>query len=337
VIRAVAILVLVWAAVPSKPPPPTPTEASQAKQDQTHTQRGEAQRDNRPTENPPPAVQRSNPEVAVQYDKHFGKEDKGHASPDWPSWAVAFFTFGLFVTAVFQWLAMHGQRKLMAGQLASMKTTGDDTHELALAAKSQIELLTKHVEAAKLAADSAHNSVLVAFAQSNIAKLDQRAWVGVVGVMHTPLTPNRPFEVGVDIMNSGKTPAKGKTAIRVRMLRVFEKPELKDATWAPMSTRSHGIFFPNALCHIRNYVRAGVEMSILTEADIATIKVGVNSVFVDGRIDYVDVFGHSHWTEFRYVWNTFQDVFTQCSEGNSTDDEWTPLGEVVESDEERET
>jgi hypothetical protein len=82
-------------------------------------------------------------------------------------------------------------------------------------------------------------------------------------------------------------------------------------------------------------VRAGVEMEILTNGNIATIQVGFNKVFVDGRIDYVDVFGKAHWTEFRYVWNAIQDVFTQCTEGNNTDDEWAETSNPVSSEQDK--
>ncbi|MEK6375882.1 MAG: hypothetical protein AABO58_24665 [Acidobacteriota bacterium] len=188
----------------------------------------------------------------------------------------------------------------------------------------QTKAVIKSAEAAKESADAALLQAKRMEETVRIARLDQRAWVGVVGVMHTALVSDFPFEVGVNIINSGKTPAKGTVKMRVRMLPEFMKPDLADAAWVPGGTRSDGIFFPNALNHLRNYVRAGVEMTTLTKANVASIQVGMSKVFVDGRIDYVDVFDAAHWTEFRFVWNAIQDVFTQCSEGNGTDDEWVP-------------
>jgi len=354
-LRAVAILALVVTATSSQPPTPTPTKEAQVQQNLPSKVRTEPHKNQQTTGNASPALPQ--PSALVRTGN---QPDRGNVKKDHPAtsgWEIVgtiagvfntilltLFSGALAVLAYRQWLAidrqaklMHRQAVVMRRQLASMQTTGDDTNRLASAAQSQIELLTKHVEAAKLAADSAHNSVLVALAQSNIAKLDQRAWVGVVSLMHTPLTSNRPFEVGVNIMNSGKTPAKGRTKMRARMLPEFVPPELAGAQWLPGGMQSHAIFFPNALGHTRNYVRSGVEMTTMTNGDVATLLTGFNKVFVDGRIDYVDVFGQPHWTEFRYVWNAFQDVFTQCSEGNSTDDEWTPLGEVAESTEDNDT
>jgi hypothetical protein len=313
------------------PPSPTQAKASQAKQEQSRPPQEQTKTDEQSAKRLVSTVARSKPEIAVGYEQRLGDQDKS-SSPwrDWPAWAVAVFTFGLLIVAVLQWAAMHGQRKLMGDQLASMKTTGDDTHDLAIAAQSQIELLAKHVDAAKLAADSAHHNVLVAVAQSNIARLNQRAWVGFVKIESRP----SPFaiggwlQVGVDIRNTGKTPARGITRMRVRIMPEWEPPELVDAPWQPSSIRTRAIFFPGALSHVSNYARSGNDPIVLTPDLFFEIHTGALKVFVDGRIDYSDVFGVAHWSEFRSIWNPAESVFTQCEEGNGTDDDWVETHEL---------
>jgi len=132
------VLLAILLAVPSKGPVPTPAKAGQAKQEQTRGAQEQTKTDDQSAKKPVPAVPQSSPEITVGYEQRFGNQDK-NSSPwrDWPAWAVAVFTLGLLIVAVLQWIAMHGQRKLMSDQLDSMKTTGDDTHALAVAAKEQ--------------------------------------------------------------------------------------------------------------------------------------------------------------------------------------------------------
>jgi|GEM_PF-1451675 len=218
--------------------------------------------------------------------------------------------------------AADADRELMGQQLAEMKTTSAGTLDLALAAKGQIDLLAKHVEAAKLAADSAHNSVLVAVAQSNIARLDQRAWVSFMKIECRPFVIGKWIQVGVDVRNTGKTPARGTTKMRVRILPDWEPPELAEAPWLPSGVRSRAMFFPGALSHTSGYARSGNEPIVLTTSLLLQINTGALKIFADGRIDYSDAFGAVHWSEFRCVWHPVECVFTQCEEGNGTDDEW---------------
>ena len=139
----------------SQGPSPTPAKGSQTQQEQASGEKGVTKPDNQPAKNPPPAIQQPNPEIAVRYDQHFGDKGKDAAAwRDWPAWAVAIFTLGLLITAIFQWLAMHGQRKLMAAQLEEMKTTSADTHALAIAVGDAAKAATKSADSAELAIET---------------------------------------------------------------------------------------------------------------------------------------------------------------------------------------
>lgn len=76
----------------------------------------------------------------------------------------------------------------MRRQLASMKTTGDDTHALAAAAQDQVALLAKHVDAAGKAADAAAKSADAAAVSVEITRLLERPWVSATLSAHTHLS-----------------------------------------------------------------------------------------------------------------------------------------------------
>jgi hypothetical protein len=68
---------------------------------------------------------------------------------------LVIFTGLLAALAYRQLLAMHRQADLMSGQLASMKTTGDDTHDLAVAAQQQAMASKETAMAASHTVDAA--------------------------------------------------------------------------------------------------------------------------------------------------------------------------------------
>lgn len=145
-LRAVAILALVVTMTTSRPPSPTPTETHQRTEQGAHD--GGAKPAGKSNSTNPFAGSR-----AVG-DKTSGPDGKGKANDDaassqwWFNLLLVIFTGALAALAFVQ-------SRTMSGQLAEMKTTSADTHDLAEAAKNQVTLLGKHVDAAAKAADAA--------------------------------------------------------------------------------------------------------------------------------------------------------------------------------------
>jgi hypothetical protein len=164
------VLLAMLVAVPSKGPAPTPS-AGQAKQEQARPAQGKPETD-QSTKKRVTTVPQSKPEITVGSEQRFGDQDK-NSSPwrDWPAWAVAFFTLGLLIVAVLQWAAMHGQRQLMGDQLAEMKTTSADTHDLAIAAKDA-------AAAAQQQSRSAEHTVDAMLRQESVMETQTKAMIG---------------------------------------------------------------------------------------------------------------------------------------------------------------
>jgi hypothetical protein len=149
--------------------------------------------------------------------------------------AIAFFALGSMIASISQCASMKTQAKIMADQLESMKTTGNDTNALAVAAQNQ-SYAAQYTAAANLmqamqairfadaAKTSADNSVRIARGSEDAVKtaqasmrLDQRARVVVQGGKGGKYLPTRgteayagiiqPSEVHIDLVfsNNGKT------------------------------------------------------------------------------------------------------------------------------------
>ena len=149
--------------------------------------------------------------------------------------AIAFFALGSMVASISQCASMKTQAKIMADQLESMKTTGNDTKALAIATQNQsyaaqytaLANLMQAMQAirfANAAKTSADNSDRIARGSEDAVKtaqasmrLDQRARVVVQGGKGGKYLPTRgteayagiiqPSEVHIDLVfsNNGKT------------------------------------------------------------------------------------------------------------------------------------
>jgi len=160
--------------------------------------------------------------------------------------AAALFTLCSAVVALLQW-------RVMSGQLNEMKNGSVDTHELAVAAKSQSENTKSMAEAAKSQASAAIDQVAkldagvkethaLAIATQNSLTLarqnfieDQRPWVFTNNILPEPFTPRDKdgrFSAGekmywrIYVSNYGRSPA----FMRAASVRLFCGPNaMRDA------------------------------------------------------------------------------------------------------------
>jgi hypothetical protein len=246
-----------------------------------------------------------------------GREKKdGDADPDRWTHGDTIQTITAAATALY-----FGATVWILMQMRRANKHADDTHEESKAdTAASLRLTADGLAETRRAVEVAATQAKAMAETVQIARLDQRAWVGVMKVTGRPAIGDR-LDVGVDIQNTGRTPAlSARSKMRVRLLSEYVGPALSDAQWVPFALRSRGVLAPGALSHLANCARTGVEPMVLTARDVAEIASGKLSVFVDGRIDYKDVFGAEHWVCFCYVWNRTDDCYTQYESGNETDE-----------------
>jgi hypothetical protein len=316
--RAVAVLALVVAATASQPPPPAPAKTGQAKQEQARTAQGQTKTDNQPAQKPVPTVQQSNPEITVRYEQRLGNQDKNASAwRDWPAWAVAAFTLGLLIVAVLQWIAMHGQRKLMGEQLAEMKTTSADTHDLATAAKDQIALLATHVDAATKTADAAKQSAdtarhaleILECADVLVSKIGQPARFSTDPTERIRATSSA-ITCAVTVKNHGRTRADYlvvRGQIKSGEFTDDETPVLSKTVKLPMILGAGDTFevsFP----------------PIYGAARTALFDDKTRSLFVEIVIGYSDILGNSHSIKATGSYWPFLEEFVLLHEGIERND-----------------
>jgi hypothetical protein len=154
--------------------------------------------------------------------------------------------------------------------------------------------MMKSTNAATKAAVAAENSVKLT---REMGHLDQRAWVGIIGVTGTP-TLNNPFLVQVLTKNSGKTFAK-----KCRSMVYFQDiPAGTEPDFSHDNTRyadnSVATIAPNAELGTNTDVLRYEETKIITQSMLDNWKNGQSTFMVCEKITYEDIFGCEHWTTF---------------------------------------
>jgi hypothetical protein len=213
---------------------------------------------------------------------------------------LAFATIGVFIAAIIyarfaykQWCAMDA-------------TFGE--------IQKQTPAIVKTSDASMIAANVAEQTLK---SNIDIARRDQRAWVGPVQVLQPTLKDaiNKPVYVvegprvtfEARIINSGKSPARKVRANANCYLLSAEKP-LSPGYSQPMIPV--GVLQPQVPYAIRT------EIPALTTLTIENIKRGNEILYVFGRITYEDAFTEPHWTIFCMKLNPSLDNFSACNTYN---------------------
>ena len=133
----------------------------------------------------------------------------------------------------------------------------------------------------------------------NTAHLDQRAWVGILGINGTPKL-NEPFIVTVDAKNTGKTFAKNlRGHIYFQSINADEQPNFsQDDLRRASDTKSVSLVTPNGDYQMQTDVFAQPEMQTVTQARLDDWKSGKRIFLAAGKIFYGDIFNCEHWTMF---------------------------------------
>jgi hypothetical protein len=183
-----------------------------------------------------------------------------------------------------------------------MRTTGIDTHKLALAAKDQAESFASEAKATGLIAQNAEKSLK---ATQDSFRLDQRAWIGEERTDVGQYDADKLLRADLVFLNTGKTPAKNvRHGETMTVTPAFAPgPSEKDfagvtliqgATIAPQARMTLGI----GLTPVQ--LEAGaVAILKLGSAQYALVRSRQMFVYVFGRVVYEDVYGGKiHTTQF---------------------------------------
>jgi hypothetical protein len=152
----------------------------------------------------------------------------------------------------------------------------------------------------KKAADAAKDSVDLA---RRNAHFDQRAWLGIsYGPQN--YTVNKPFAPTLEIVNTGRTPARKVNGVAVTCF-------LKNGEQIPPFTYDHathinlGMMLPGIKQGGISYLipigvpkDEAVEPLIISNAMFRSLKGGTGYILIYGRFEYDSVFGAHHWMTF---------------------------------------
>jgi hypothetical protein len=174
------------------------------------------------------------------------------------------------IVLILQWRTYRGQLKEMRRQRTEMRKS---TYAATAAAKAAEAGIRKTEE-------SSH--------------LDQRAWIGVFGIQGDP-TIGKPYEVTVELRNSGKTFA-NKVTIRTKTqpLEVWQIPDF-DVEGDTSGVESNALVPPGGVGFGHG------KTSDVKEPDLDKIEQGSIVCYTYGKVTYEDIFGCPHWTTFCYI------------------------------------
>jgi hypothetical protein len=158
----------------------------------------------------------------------------------------------------------------------------------------QLKEMQKSTKAATKAAKAADDSVILARENSH---LDQRAWVFIQPITSDKPEEGKKFRFHVTVKNSGKTFAKNVNVSA--MSDLVEKSSEPLVTYMTTAIERH---IPENLLLSPNGEGSSwfesPNVQPFTQEQVAQIESGDKTLFIVGKISYLDIFNCQHWTTF---------------------------------------
>jgi hypothetical protein len=150
-----------------------------------------------------------------------------------------------------------------------------------------------------IAANAAKESARAATDAVGLARLQNRAWVGIKAVRpHRQVEHLRGAHIGftADVTNTGKTPALNLGGWWI----IYRTPNDQPIDFQTASTNrvlfdSKAPLLPNAEVHLGN-----AKARLTTPENDAAVQSGTKHLYFFGELTYRDVFGGEHVTRFAY-------------------------------------
>jgi len=185
---------------------------------------------------------------------------------------------------------------------------------------AQLKEMKKSTDAATKAANMAEESLKQV---REAARIDQRAWVGVIGINGNPIL-NQPFMVTLQAKNTGKTFAKNvRNYVYFIDLAAGDEPDFSpdDHVEAGQSTT---LLAPNGDYQTRTDVLTDQDIKTVTQAQLDNWKFGKKTLIAAGKIFYEDIFGCEHWTTFCFYLRPNLQGYANYKKHNDADDNPCP-------------
>jgi hypothetical protein len=204
-----------------------------------------------------------------------------------------------------------GQLAVMSNTLEEMKRSGQGAAEQTNQLIGNANWLARTMQGALEASERQNRDALNASIATS--RTDQRAWLGIKDItLVNTLKPGEHVIVGVNTLNSGKTPAIEASLIEAsagtdekKFTMELIRPEqgASKVAVAPTATTMFYMSFDGS------------------DATTKALIDGVLRVYVRGRIGYRDIFGREHKTLFCAYYPTPVKTtnFSNCANGNSMD------------------
>ncbi len=149
-------------------------------------------------------------------------------------------------------------------------------------------------------------------------RLDQRAWIGISGLMQLSLNEGELPTITIPVQNSGKTPAtKVKFNVRAKAAPREDGfiPEYQTLPGILPHEGSVTILYPNAQMPIKTEFPS----RSVTHQDMLDIEEGRIILWVWGKVSYEDIFGCSHLFTFCGFYKPAQKFIDACQTYNEID------------------
>jgi hypothetical protein len=151
------------------------------------------------------------------------------------------------------------------------------------------------------------------YATVNQFHLEQRAWIGVLGVGNLKVKVGESPQASVIVVNSGKTPA-----VYVKQIisgNILPKGQSSFIYKSSPAEKSQSVIQPGM--NVRIDFPANEPPVTQTSAD--DIKYGRATFHIYGKITYQDVFGKEHYTTFCFIVTPDLTSTEWCAEYNDSD------------------
>jgi hypothetical protein len=185
---------------------------------------------------------------------------------------------------------------------------------IALATVLILAMYTYYTKGQWMAAIQATNTASRSFNEArNDFRIDERAWIGVSDMLLNKSKAPNPISVQVTVYNTGKTVARNMRTWYFLHLDKHTLPNIEEYVERPIE-RKDGISSPSVLFPNRPRYLVPVDR-ISNETRDAVVR-GETLLYVIGEIDYDDLFGTTHYTEFCAIFNSHVQAFTDCDSFN---------------------
>ena len=152
-------------------------------------------------------------------------------------------------------------------------------------------------------------------------KIDQRAWISVT-TTGFDASVNKPAVAGLQIVNTGKTPARRVEGVAIARKMEADKEDIEDFYYPTGNYLTVGNIFPNGTSKLDIPVVDKNYDPIIGTPELINDATNKRIYFVIyGKLSYEDAFGRNHWFSFCALSKnvTFNQVPQRCSSYNDFD------------------